>query len=181
MSAVPNMVYQKLAMLLQSIANCQNTHNKEWERKHEESVRQIVRDFMPSGSGWDEGTKIDMVESGPNMLYLYGSFHHMNEFGMYDGWTSHVIRVRPSLADGFYMTIGGQNRNDIKEHLHEMFDICLRDMIRQEKAEPFRYVKAEDPRAALRELVTRCDGPDGVRADGSNIDTLVAHAALGDL
>lgn len=31
---------------------------------------------------------------------------------------------------------------------------------------------------ALDRLVTRCDGAEGVRADGSNIDTLEAHAAL---
>lgn len=35
--------------------------------------------------------------------------------------------------------------------------------------------------AALRELVQRCDGEQGVRKDGSNIDTLAAHVALGDL
>lgn len=32
--------------------------------------------------------------------------------------------------------------------------------------------------AALRNLVTRCDGEDGVRADGSNIPTAQAHAVL---
>lgn len=36
-------------------------------------------------------------------------------------------------------------------------------------------------RAALQELVERCDGEAGVREDGSNIDTMQAHAALGDL
>lgn len=36
-------------------------------------------------------------------------------------------------------------------------------------------------RNALQELVNRCDGPAGVRADGSNICTFLAHAALGDL
>ena len=36
-------------------------------------------------------------------------------------------------------------------------------------------------RKALRDLVDRCDGPEGVRADGSNISTLDAHGALGDL
>lgn len=35
-------------------------------------------------------------------------------------------------------------------------------------------------RTALRDLVTRCDGDEGVRPDGSNIDTYRAHAALGD-
>lgn len=32
--------------------------------------------------------------------------------------------------------------------------------------------------AALLHLVRRCDGEEGVRPDGSNIDTLAAHAAL---
>lgn len=31
---------------------------------------------------------------------------------------------------------------------------------------------------ALDALVTRCDGEEGVRADGSNIDTTAAHAVL---
>ena len=31
---------------------------------------------------------------------------------------------------------------------------------------------------ALRDLVARCDGSEGVRADGSNIDTLAAHIAI---
>lgn len=33
---------------------------------------------------------------------------------------------------------------------------------------------------ALEDLTLRCDGAEGVRADGSNICTLAAHAALGD-
>lgn len=32
--------------------------------------------------------------------------------------------------------------------------------------------------AALRDLVRRCDSAEGVRADGSNIQTMRAHAAL---
>ena len=32
--------------------------------------------------------------------------------------------------------------------------------------------------AALKELVERCDGPEGVRPDGSNIQTIRAHAAI---
>ena len=34
---------------------------------------------------------------------------------------------------------------------------------------------------ALRELVLRCDGAEGVRADGSNIQTMRAHALLREL
>lgn len=41
--------------------------------------------------------------------------------------------------------------------------------------------RADRLEAALRRLVERCDGAEGVLADGSNIDTIDAHAALGDL
>jgi hypothetical protein len=33
---------------------------------------------------------------------------------------------------------------------------------------------------ALRELVNRCDGAEGVQDDGSNMSTMAAHAVLGD-
>ena len=36
-------------------------------------------------------------------------------------------------------------------------------------------------RKALRDLADRCDGEEGVRADGSNIPTFDAHIALGDI
>ena len=35
--------------------------------------------------------------------------------------------------------------------------------------------------AALRELMLRCDGEEGVRADGSNIQTMAASALLNEL
>jgi hypothetical protein len=44
----------------------------------------------------------------------------MNEGGMYDAWTEHTIRVRPSLSSGFTLTISGRDRNEIKEYLHEL-------------------------------------------------------------
>lgn len=37
---------------------------------------------------------------------------------------------------------------------------------------------APDLLEALRDLVARCDGPEGVRADGGNIETLAAHVAI---
>lgn len=37
---------------------------------------------------------------------------------------------------------------------------------------------APDLLEALKDLVARCDGDEGVRADGSNIDTAWAHAVI---
>lgn len=34
---------------------------------------------------------------------------------------------------------------------------------------------------ALRDLMLRCDGAEGVRADGSNIQTMQAHALLDEI
>ena len=52
----------------------------------------------------------------------------------------------------------------------------------QTRMESFDVLKKrnDDLVAALRTLVNRCDGAEGVRADGSNIDTAAAHAVLGD-
>lgn len=44
---------------------------------------------------------------------------------------------------------------------------------------PKRKRAGSNVRKALADLVLRCDGEEGVREDGSNIDTLGAHAALG--
>lgn len=53
----------------------------------------------------------------------------------------------------------------------------------QRAAHTVRQSKIEvDPlRKALEDLVARCDGKEGVMANGANIDTLAAHVALGNL
>lgn len=45
-------------------------------------------------------------------------------------------------------------------------------------AEARLIAAAPDLLAALKELVARCDGEEGVGADGSNIQTIAAHAAI---
>ncbi len=41
-----------------------------------------------------------------------------------------------------------------------------------------REATVADLLAALIDLTLRCDGPEGVRADGSNIQTIRAHAVI---
>ena len=80
-------------------------------------------DGAPSGAGWNEGTKLG--EWNGRTIVFFGSFHHMDEYGGYDGWTEHIIKVKPSLAYGFDLTISGKNRNEIKDYLAEMFSTWL--------------------------------------------------------
>jgi hypothetical protein len=139
-------LYKELASTIQARANCLKSNNAEWLAKHTERIHQLV-DLLPSGSGWDNGTKIDLDASHANKIVLYGGFHHMNDGGFYDGWTEHTITVTPSLAFGFDLRISGRNRNDIKEYLHEMFSHALRQEIvwdaQTEKYIAARYLKPE--------------------------------------
>lgn len=84
--------------------------------------------YLPSGAGWDHGTKID-TRSHEERILLHGSFHHMNEAGFYDGWTDHTIIVTASLRTAFTLKIAGRDRNDIKDHLYELFDVSLRQLV----------------------------------------------------
>ena len=74
---------------------------------------------LPRGSGIDAGTTIVSVTD--KQIVLTAGYHHMNEGGYYDGWTEHTIRVRPSLMLGMIVTVGGPNRNQIKDYLQELY------------------------------------------------------------
>ena len=81
---------------------------------------------MPSGAGIDSGTQIDMDKSRKDRLVFTTSFHHMDEWGGYDGWTEHQVSIRPSLAFGIDIVISEPDRNDVIDYLHEVFDSALR-------------------------------------------------------
>lgn len=122
-------LYQALATKIQAILNCQESGNMEWEQRHAESVDSLTKQHMPSGGGFDSGTQFDDVASKPERLVFTTSFHHMNDVGSYDGWTDHSVIVTPSLANGFNLRITGRNRNDIKDYIHESFDVALRTIV----------------------------------------------------
>lgn len=110
-------LYKELASLIQAIRNCENSDNKEWRLKHQTRLRELVKERMPRGSGFDNGTQIDISESHPDKLVFVTGYHHMNAGGYYDGRTEHKVIVTPSLSSGFDLRITGRNRNDIKDHI----------------------------------------------------------------
>lgn len=103
-----------------------------WAEKHEAMVEALVREHMPSGSGFDAGTTLDLGESTGERLVFNTSFHHMNDVGSYDGWTEHKITVRGSLVHGFLLTIGGRNRRGIKDYMGEVFYGALTTVVTRE-------------------------------------------------
>ena len=118
-------LYQAIARTMQAHTNCRVNGNKEWERNHEQTARDYCTKYMPSGSGIDTGTHIDLDASSGNKLVFDISYHHMNDVGMYDGWSEHTVIVTSDLCFGFDTRITGRNRNGIKDYLAEVYHLAL--------------------------------------------------------
>ncbi len=116
-------LYREIASILQAIDNCRKAGNTEWLEKHEDRLKELC-DALPSGSGIDCGTTLERDDCTPSKLVFTFSYHHMNDAGMYDGWTEHSLIVTPSF-DGIDLRITGRDRNDIKEMLYEQYHYCL--------------------------------------------------------
>lgn len=115
---------QVIASTVQARVNCQTAGNTDWLHEHTDRLSRIERELLPSGSGVDAGTKIDLQASRSDRIVLTASYHHMDDSGGYDGWTEHTIVVTPSFS-GVNIRITGRDRNGIKEYLGDLFDSCL--------------------------------------------------------
>lgn len=119
-------LYQVLARHLNAMENCRESNNTEWLDKHHDSVARLVKDHMPSGGGFDSGTTVDLDASrGGEKLVFNTSFHHMDDNGMYDGWTEHAVTIKPCLLFGFDLKVSGRDRRDIKDYIAECFHAAL--------------------------------------------------------
>jgi len=130
-------LYRAIASRIDAYKRCIETHNTLWEEKHLEGIRHM-ESLLPSGAGIDNGTQIDVDASTGEKLVLITSFHHMNDVGYYDGWTEHIICVKPSLIHGITMTISGKDRNQIKDYLYEVYDVAL-----SENVDPYAYEREQ--------------------------------------
>jgi hypothetical protein len=139
-------LYQVLASTIEARRNCaerMETHS-EWFEKHGDTIDQLVLELMPSGSGIDTGTAIDLDTSHGEKLVFHCSYHHMNDGGMYDGWTEHTITVTPSFS-GLNLRISGRNRNEIKDYLYETVDYALQTVVvwneEKQRYQDIRYTR----------------------------------------
>src|SRR5271165_1801319 len=123
-------LYEKIAMTVSARLNCIARGNAEWKLRHQETLCGLVSNHMPRGSGFDAGTEIDLDLSNGERLVFHTSYHHMDENGSYNGWTSHIVRVYPAFS-GIRMTITGKNNNDIniKDYVYECFDCALNEEV----------------------------------------------------
>lgn len=115
-----------ISSAVQALSNCKQSGNP-WANNWEDNLNWIERNLLPSGSGIDNGTRIEIDDCKPDRIVLSAGFHHMNEGGFYDGWTEHKITLRPAF-DGIDIAVSGRNRNDIKDYLAETYHYCLNSL-----------------------------------------------------
>lgn len=128
-------VYQVLAGKLLAMENCAKSDDIDkfdgWFNRHKEAAERVVKNYLPRGSGFDSGAILDFDKSNSERLVLLTSFHHMNDSGMYDGWTDHAVIVTPSLAHGFTLRVTGKDRRGIKEYIAETFGLSLEQEVEE--------------------------------------------------
>lgn len=118
-------VVTAIANKFQAMLNCEESGNVEWYGKHEDAIKDILKNYMPAGSGFDSGTGFNAVESKPEKLVFETAFHHMNEVGYYEGWTHHKVIVTPSLVYGYTIRVTGRDKKQIKEYIAAAFEAAL--------------------------------------------------------
>lgn len=113
--------YSRIANLFIAHENCVASGNKQYEVIHENHLEEMVKENLPRGSGFNNGTKFNWEESSRNKLVFDTAFHHMDENGYYCGWSEHKVIVTPDLLFGFNIRVTGKNVRDIKDYIAEMF------------------------------------------------------------
>lgn len=63
-------------------------------KESELKLETLARNYLPAGSGFDDGTRIDVRNSSKDLVILHSKYHHMDEHGFYCGWSQMRILVR---------------------------------------------------------------------------------------
>ncbi|MFA5572179.1 MAG: hypothetical protein WDA42_03655 [Candidatus Bathyarchaeia archaeon] len=118
--------YERIARVLEAQKNCLASNNGAWAERHQETLDQILA-TAPHGSGIDGEGVVLASESTPQRLVFHFDFHHMNERGFYEDWSTYKMVVSPSLTHGFDLRIYGKNKNGIKEYFYDILGQWLNE------------------------------------------------------
>ena len=113
--------YNELAQTIQFYKNTLDRKEYEWNFYAELRIKRL-ESHLPSGSGLDNGSKINLDLSTPQKIVIDTTFHHMDKNGYYDGYTTHCIIITSCLQHGYKIHVTGRNKNNIKEYLYSLFN-----------------------------------------------------------
>ena len=118
-------LYKEIATLFGAWTWCIQHNNKEWETKHQERINALVKEYMPHGSGIDNGVHFDFERSVHDCLVFNFGYHAMDEMGGYVKWLEYKLKVTPSLTTDFDTHIVGPDYQGVKEYLYDIFNDAL--------------------------------------------------------
>ena len=106
----------------------------------EETADYLSRNgYLPSGSGFDNGTQLDTEKSNPQKLVFKTAFHHLSQHGFYTKWTDHTVTVTPSFY-GINIKVSGRDHNGIKDYIAECFDSALNETVSDELRQEYMNI-----------------------------------------
>lgn len=111
-------VYQAIAQALRILAD---DASPEHIRTIAENALERVAEALPSGSGFDCGTKVDDLINARAYALTF-DYHHMDDMGGYCGWTSHTATIEPDWFD-YSVTITGDSLADYGDDMTEEYFI----------------------------------------------------------
>ena len=111
-------LYQELASLLK----WRKTVNEEYQKQLEDKL-DILTNYLPSGSGFDDGSVVDVNKSNNNKIIIHSAYHHLDNNGFYDGWSNFSIIIKPDLMFGFTLTLIGNTT------IRKYFDCDFRNYV----------------------------------------------------
>ena len=118
----------KLISLIAGTCDWQKTVNANYIGECEDRLYKLEQ-LLPRGSGIDSGCNIDVPKSSSAKVIIYFSYHHMDKWGGYDGWTDYKLIVTPKLWNDFDLRIVGKDRNFVKDYLYEVFNYALKEEV----------------------------------------------------
>jgi hypothetical protein len=120
-------VAARIAELVEARANCHSSGNAEWFQRHTETLGEVIRDHLPSGSGIDAGCVLCLASCKRDRIVIDVPFHCMSD-GYYTGWRTFKVVARPAFQS-IDITVTGRDVNGVKGYLAEVFHEALTRMI----------------------------------------------------
>lgn len=94
-----------------------------WQSRWQTVLDQCVA-LLPRGGGFDVSPTLVEGVTKPEYLVFQGSYHLMNQHGVYVGWRDYRVIVTPSFVHGMTLRVA-QARGDLGEYVADSFHAHL--------------------------------------------------------
>lgn len=96
-------------------------------------VRFYASEFLPHGSGIDNGCVVDIKKSSLSKIILSVDWHHMDEHGYYDGWSTYTVTIAATFGDMHHIKVtGGRKDETVKNCIVQALDMAFANDVTEE-------------------------------------------------